>query len=80
VRLDGALIAAEYPIRELTFVVPGVRKFVPVADKQVAAPSFLRFAAIQGVERKQNLAVLAPRGCFIPAETVEREVGQIGET
>jgi hypothetical protein len=32
---------------------------VPVADKQVAAPSFLRFAAIQGVDRKQNLAVLA---------------------
>ena len=44
------------------------------------APSFLWFAAIQGIERKQDLADLAPKGCFISAEAVEREVGQIGKT
>ena len=44
------------------------------------APSFLGFAAIQGIERKQNLADLAPKGCFISAEAVERAIGQIGET
>ena len=43
------------------------------------APSFLRFAAIQGIERKQGLANLAPEGRFISAEAVERVVGQIGE-
>ena len=43
------------------------------------APSILRFVAIQGVEGKQDLADLAPKDGFIPAEPVEREVGQIGE-
>src|SRR6516164_2767168 len=40
----------------------------------------LWFAAIQGVERNQDLARLAPKGCFIAAEAVEREVGQVGKT
>src|SRR5947209_1316546 len=40
----------------------------------------LWFAAIQGVERKQDLASLAPEGCFIAAEAIKRGVGQIGET
>jgi hypothetical protein len=39
----------------------------------------LWFAAIQGVERKQDLASLAPEGCFIAAQAIEREVGQIGQ-
>src|SRR5437762_1138310 len=39
----------------------------------------LWFTAIQGVERKQGLAGLAPKGRFIAAEAVEREVGQIGK-
>jgi hypothetical protein len=40
----------------------------------------LWFAAIQGIKRKQDLADLAPKDCFISAEAVERVVGQIGET
>jgi hypothetical protein len=42
-------------------------------------PSILRFAPIQCVEGKQDLADLAPKDCFIPAEPVECKVGQIGE-
>jgi hypothetical protein len=38
----------------------------------------LWFAAI--IKRKQDLADLAPKGCFISAEAVERVVGQVGET
>ena len=44
------------------------------------APSFLWFAAVQGVEGKQDLASLAPKDCLIAAEALEREVGQIGKT
>jgi hypothetical protein len=45
-----------------------------------AASSFLWFATIQGIEGKQDLANLAPKGCFIAAQAIEREVGQIGKT
>ena len=45
----------------------------------VTAPAILRFSTIQGVEGKQDLADLAPKDGLIPAEPVEREVGQIGE-
>ena len=38
------------------------------------------FAVIQGVQRKQDLAGLTPKCCFIPAEAIECVVGQIGET
>ena len=55
------------------------RQALPTADTETA-PSVLWFAAIQGIKRKQDLAVLAPKGCFISAEAVERVVGQIGET
>jgi hypothetical protein len=43
------------------------------------ASSILGFATIQGIEGKQDLADLAPKDGLIPAEPVEREVGQIGE-
>ena len=44
------------------------------------ALSVLWFAAIQRIERKQDLPDLAPKDCFISAEAVERVVGQIGKT
>ena len=44
------------------------------------ARSLLRFAAIKGFERVEDLASLAPKGCFIAAKAVERGVGQIGLT
>ena len=44
------------------------------------APSIPWFAAIQDIKSKKDLAGLAPEGCFISAEAVERVVGQIGET
>ena len=43
------------------------------------APSILRFAAIQCVEGKQELADLAPKNGFVPAEPVVRAARQIGE-
>ena len=55
------------------------RQVLPATDTETA-PSFLWFAAIQGIESKQDLAGLAPKDCFIPAEAVERVAGQIGET
>jgi hypothetical protein len=35
---------------------------------------------MQCIESKQVLARLAPKDCFIPAESVERVAGQIGQT
>ena len=55
------------------------RQLLPTADAETAL-SILWFAAIQGIKRKQDLAGLAPKGCFIPAEAIECVVGQIGET
>ena len=46
----------------------------------ITRPSVLWFAAIQGIEGKQDPAGLAPKGCFISAKPVERVVGQIGQT
>jgi len=54
------------------------RQCLPATDGKTT-PSILRLATIQGVEGKQDLADLAPEDGFIPAEPVEREVGQIGE-
>ena len=45
-----------------------------------AAPSFLWFAAVQGIESKQDLTNLAPKRCFVAAEAIECKVGQIGKT
>jgi hypothetical protein len=45
-----------------------------------AARSFLWLAAIQGIERKQDLTGLAPKRCLIAAQAIERAVGQIGQT
>jgi hypothetical protein len=45
-----------------------------------AVPPLPRFAAIQAVERKQDLPDLALEGCFVAARAVECGVGQIGKT
>ena len=47
-----------------------------IADFEVA-PSFLWFAAVQGIEGEERLADLAPEGCFIAAEAVERAMGRL---
>ena len=65
--------------RAINTVTPVGRRFLPVADTETA-PSLLWLATIQCIESKQDLAGLAPKGCFISAEAIEREVGQIGET
>jgi hypothetical protein len=54
------------------------RQVLPATDTETA-PSVLWFATIQGVEGKQDLADLAPKDGFIPAEPVERVAGQIGK-
>src|SRR5271169_3399001 len=51
---------------------------LPAADTE-RAPSVLWFATIQCIESKQDLAGLAPKDCFIPAKSVERVTGQIGQ-
>ena len=50
------------------------------ATNPETAPSFYWFATIQCIESKQDLAGLAPKDCFIAAETVERAAGQIGQS
>jgi hypothetical protein len=55
------------------------RQVLPVTDTETA-PSLLWFATIQCIESEQDPAGLAPQSCFISAEAVECEVGQIGET
>ena len=55
------------------------RQLSPTRDTG-STPSLLWFAAIQGVERKQDPADLAPKRCFVSAQPIEREVGQVGET
>jgi hypothetical protein len=47
--------------------------------KSETPPSLLWLAAIQIVERKQNLPGLAPKDSFIATEAVEGIVGQIAE-
>jgi hypothetical protein len=47
--------------------------------KTGAAPSFLWFAAIQGIKRLDDLASLAPGGSFIATDSIERVIGQIAE-
>ena len=67
------------PPRESTFLGLVDQEFSPTADTETAL-SIPWFAAIQGIKRKQNVAGLAPKGCFISAEAIDRVVSQIGET
>ena len=64
---------------KLIFVGPVGRQFLSAAEAETAA-SVLWFAAIQGIERNQDLANLAPQSCFVAAEAIECEVWQIGKT
>ena len=54
-------------------------QLLPAADAEMA-PSILWMAAIQVVQRKQDLGDLAPESCFVSAEAIECEVRKIGET
>ena len=51
-----------------------------VVSKSVMAHSLLWFAAIKYLERVKDSASLAPQGGFITAETIEREIGQVGQS
>src|SRR5690349_22876592 len=50
------------------------------ARKPKAARSLLWFAAIQCLERVKDPAGLAPKGRFIAAEAIQREIGLIGQS
>ena len=63
-----------------SIVVASIGRQVWPATDTETAPSLLWLATIQCIEREQDLSGLAPQGCFIAAEAIEREVGQIGET
>ena len=45
-----------------------------------AAGSLLRFAPIQRIERRQDAPGLASKRGFIAAESINRAIGQIGQT
>jgi hypothetical protein len=47
------------------------------AAKPKPACSFLRFAVIECLERKQDPANLARKSGFVAAETIKRKIGQI---
>ena len=53
-------------------------RFRPFAEAEMAAP-VPWFAAVQLIEREQDLCDLAPERCFIATEAVERVVRQIGK-
>jgi len=55
--------------RTSTFVTLEGWHSLPPANVK-AAPSFVWFAAIQGIERKQDLPRLVPKGSFISAKAV----------
>jgi len=65
--------------RAINTVTPVGRRFLPVAVTETA-PTLLWPATTQSIESKQNPPGLAPKSCFVSAEAIEREVGQIGET
>jgi hypothetical protein len=44
------------------------------------ARSLLWLAAIKSLERVKNPPGLSPQGSFIAAETIQREIGQVGQT
>jgi hypothetical protein len=50
------------------------------ARKPKTTHSLLWFAAIKCLERVKDPAGLAPQGSFIAAETIEREIEQVGQT
>lgn len=56
-----------------------VGKRFSAAAHAEAAPPIPWFASIQGIQSKQDLPGLPPKGCFISAQAVKREVRQIGE-
>jgi hypothetical protein len=70
---------SSWRVRKLTFLGIVDWQFLPTADMETA-PSIPWFAATRDIKCEQNLAGLAPKGCFISAEAVERVVRQIGET
>jgi predicted DNA-binding ribbon-helix-helix protein len=63
--------------RKSTLVALVGRLFLSAAGTETVS-SFLRFATMQGIKRKQDLADLAPKDCFIQAKPVERVAWQIG--
>ncbi len=70
-RLAGGSLLASIALKRRQWRLP--------ADRETS-PSFLWFPAIQSIEGKERLAGLAPQRCFVAAETIEREVGQISKT
>src|SRR5690348_13700196 len=50
------------------------------ARKPKTAHSLLWFAAIKRLECVKDPAGLAPKGSFIAAQTIKREIGQVGQT
>ena len=67
------------PARKSKVIALVRRQFLSAADTETAS-AILWFAAIQGIKRNQDLTGLAPKGCFIAAQAIEREVWQIGKT
>jgi hypothetical protein len=58
---------------ELKIGILGGRQFWPISIDTEVSSSFSWFAAIQGIERIEDLAGLAPKGCFMAAEAIKRK-------
>src|SRR5439155_1030898 len=63
-----------------SIIVVPVGSLVWAAAHAKTGPSFPWLATIQGGERKEDLASLAPKRCFIPAQSIERVARQVSET
>ena len=78
----SSCLLGEFAARLLggSIIVMPVGSLVWAAAHAKTGPSLPWLATIQGGERKEDLASLAPKRCFIPTEAVKRVAGQIGET
>ena len=74
-------------LRDYIKATMGLKRLAPSASMiqtssycPETAPTFLGFAPIQRLECKQDPAGLPPKTCFIAAEAIECEIGQISQT
>src|SRR6185437_13796040 len=72
-----SMFTRQYPLGNIAKVaLKSIKVLISPGRK---ASSLVRLAAIEVVERGQDLADLAPQRKFVAAEAVEREVGLVGQ-
>jgi hypothetical protein len=71
--VDQEIICRGHDRGTSTIGILGGRQFWPISIHTEVSSSFSWFAAIQGIERIEDLVSLAPKGCFIAAEAIKRK-------